>query len=83
MLTHHRATIMALVMVPSNGYQMCITNMTALTSRMKVLSTEMATLKSVILGKSQSIFIQTPLHPTPNSKFWDKNKNNNSEMVEK
>ena len=49
MLTHHRATITAFVTVLSNGYQTCRTNMTALTSRMKVQRTEMATLKSVIL----------------------------------
>jgi hypothetical protein len=49
MLTHHNTVIAALTTVPKMGYQMWRTNMTALTNRMKVQSTEMATLKEVNL----------------------------------
>lgn len=61
-LTHHSATMARLVTVDSKGYQTCNTNMTTLTSRMKVVSTEIATLKSVILF-SVSLFPYT--HPKP------------------
>ena len=49
MLTHHKAVIAKLVTVPRIGYQTCKTNITALQSRMKVDSTEIATLNLVIL----------------------------------
>jgi hypothetical protein len=49
MLTIHNAVMAALVIVPNKGYHTCRTNITALTKRIKVESTETTRLKDVKL----------------------------------
>lgn len=47
MLTIHRTVMIPLTMVPRRGYQQCRVNMTTLTRRMNIESTDIATLKEV------------------------------------
>ena len=75
MLTSHRAVIAALTTVPRMGSQMCRTNITALTSRMKVDRTEMATLKEVNLSpllapNSQRIEFEVHTFVTTRKESW-------------